>query len=726
MNNEQNEEESASLNELDLSNAEQIPAMLIIPRASGEKSDLASSSPGSSGGLPPVLTPRPPIVLNPPILLPPIVLPPFVPWGIAGVEATQATQFFLINGQGSGAAPNNSVPSVANKVLILRVYPRKGVILASPAQVTGVVSRPGKPDLLPINGPVAVQDTSAIQRVNANHSLNFRIPAADCVGTVTFTIKLINTTLATDFRMTTITRTFDVVPQVRVHGVLIHYTGRGMNIANPTGIDLINTLAWVGLTYPISGFNYTACNVTDFNGDLTVGGGGGCGTGWNVLFNMLWTMRSASGTNDVFIGLLPAGVPTSGVIGCGGGGVAIAYNGGGTVLAQEVGHAFGRAHAPCGNPGGPDPNYPHYNSYPSGSIGEFGVNTSNMQIFNPSSTYDFMSYCGPVWVSPYTYTGLKNAIVATPAAAHPERAGSEADALPGEYLFISFRMDQGGQVEVMNSFHLYTPKPPQEVGIETSVSCSLLNKKGQVILTHHCRLTNPHHDENAASAEFYEALPWSKDIAKITFMRNGKVSHTSEVDEHAPGVNFVTTKKLLERRTELMRLEWNIKQDQGVVKSQKAVKYILRYSNNAGSTWRAVTADIEENSHVVNLNTLPGGDQCLFQIVASSGMRTSTATTEPFAVDRKPYEAHILSPKSSDNFKKGADVRLYGGGFSPDFGTIDFDYVTWTSDRDGLLGTGYEVITNKLSSGRHRISINLPDGLGGDVSASVYIQIGTE
>ena len=360
--------------------------------------------------------------------------PPILLWGIAGIEATQATQFFKINNQGSGVGPNNSVPMIARKQLIFRVYPRTGA-LVSPGTVTGTITRPGKPTLSPINGPVPVGPLSSIQRINANQSLNFRIPADDCVGTVTFTIRIVDTANPANARTQAITLTFGEVPQLRVHGVLIHYTGKGMNIPAPSGIDLINTLKYVAQTYPISGINYTACEVINFNGDLTVGGGGGCGTGWNQLFNTLWNMRAASGTTDAFVGLLPPGVPTSGVIGCGGGGVAIAYKDGGAVLAQEVGHAFGRAHAPCGNPGGPDPNYPVYGTYPSGSIGEFGVDTSTMAIVNPASTFDFMSYCGPTWVSPYTYSGLKNALIASPAAQSTMRAGGCPKS--GEYSICS-------------------------------------------------------------------------------------------------------------------------------------------------------------------------------------------------------------------------------------------------------------------------------------------------
>ena len=41
---------------------------------------------------------------------------------IAGIERTQAVQYFLFNGQGSGFAADNTVPLVANKSMILRVY----------------------------------------------------------------------------------------------------------------------------------------------------------------------------------------------------------------------------------------------------------------------------------------------------------------------------------------------------------------------------------------------------------------------------------------------------------------------------------------------------------------------------------------------------------------------------------------------------------------------------
>jgi hypothetical protein len=72
-------------------------------------------------------------------------------------------------------------------------------------------------------------------------------------------------------------------------------------------------------------------------------------------------------------------------------------------FAHEVGHNFGRYHSPCGNPAGPDPNYPYANA----SIGVLGYDVWNNWIFDPkaSNWTDVMAYCGYDWISDYTYRG---------------------------------------------------------------------------------------------------------------------------------------------------------------------------------------------------------------------------------------------------------------------------------------------------------------------------------
>lgn len=74
-----------------------------------------------------------------------------------------------------------------------------------------------------------------------------------------------------------------------------------------------------------------------------------------------------------------------------------------TTLVHEVGHAHGREHAPCGLYGQPsDPGYPYGNAL----IGAWGWDSASDTWFDPDENRDMMSYCGPLWVSDYTWVAL--------------------------------------------------------------------------------------------------------------------------------------------------------------------------------------------------------------------------------------------------------------------------------------------------------------------------------
>ena len=71
------------------------------------------------------------------------------------------------------------------------------------------------------------------------------------------------------------------------------------------------------------------------------------------------------------------------------------------VAAHELGHNFGRSHAPCGGVSSSDPNYP----YAGGVIGQWGYDMTAGTLKLPTST-DLMGYCGSNWISDYTYVGV--------------------------------------------------------------------------------------------------------------------------------------------------------------------------------------------------------------------------------------------------------------------------------------------------------------------------------
>ena len=64
---------------------------------------------------------------------------------------------------------------------------------------------------------------------------------------------------------------FETVPMPTVHGILVHYTGPDFfdNLvdAQPTGLDLLTTLDQVMRCYPISGFQYSGCEIIAWTTD---------------------------------------------------------------------------------------------------------------------------------------------------------------------------------------------------------------------------------------------------------------------------------------------------------------------------------------------------------------------------------------------------------------------------------------------------------------------------
>ena len=69
-------------------------------------------------------------------------------------------------------------------------------------------------------------------------------------------------------------------------------------------------------------------------------------------------------------------------------------------IAHETGHNLNLPHNPCsGGEGNPDLNYP----YAGGNIGTWGYDIYTGALYDPAVYKDLMTYCGPEWISDYTF-----------------------------------------------------------------------------------------------------------------------------------------------------------------------------------------------------------------------------------------------------------------------------------------------------------------------------------
>ncbi len=126
---------------------------------------------------------------------------------------------------------------------------------------------------------------------------------------------------------------------------------------------------------------------------------------WNQILSEVRALEIMDGRGRYFYGVVHT-TYTRGIAGLGyvGAGAAIGWDdpSGDGVAAHELGHNFGRLHAPCGNPSGVDPNYPTYPPYTNAAIGVTGLDFATLTI-KQASQFDLMSYCHPEWISDYTF-----------------------------------------------------------------------------------------------------------------------------------------------------------------------------------------------------------------------------------------------------------------------------------------------------------------------------------
>ncbi|MEP6687356.1 MAG: M66 family metalloprotease, partial [Gemmatimonadales bacterium] len=125
---------------------------------------------------------------------------------------------------------------------------------------------------------------------------------------------------------------------------------------------------------------------------------------WTQILNELKAARTSDGNPRYYYGVVKP-TYTSGIAGVGYVGLPVAIGwdrpGADQVAAHEWGHNWGRNHAPCGDPGNPDLNYP----YANGDIGVYGFDVESETI-KPPSYKDLMGYCNNEWISDYSYTGV--------------------------------------------------------------------------------------------------------------------------------------------------------------------------------------------------------------------------------------------------------------------------------------------------------------------------------
>jgi hypothetical protein len=320
---------------------------------------------------------------------------------VAAVDAIQSVQ-----------RDDNSVPLVAARPLFVRVYAIANEMTTNVPTVRLRLYGPaGQFDSVTIPAPV-IQTQTNVLRSDIVASYNYTVPAVQVIKGLRIAAEVdpdddLGETNESDNRWpATGTLALDVrtVPPLQIRFVPVRQSVNGMvgdvnNTNKAAFADLAARIFPLEKVTPTLHATYTSSAPVLQSDD----GNGG----WGQILGEMNALRITEGSSNTYYGVV-ATTYNSGIAGLGyiGTPAAIGWDKGssvGGIVAHELGHTFGRSHAPCGTTPA-DPNYP----YPNAQIGVWGYDQGTGVIKDSVAMFDLMSYCSPAWISDYTYKGVLN------------------------------------------------------------------------------------------------------------------------------------------------------------------------------------------------------------------------------------------------------------------------------------------------------------------------------
>jgi hypothetical protein len=639
--------------------------------------------------LPPSPTPFPAQASLPPIpptepALPPLTSTPQpvsptpsppTPLKLHGVEVTQGIQVFnepeLPNcnadpTQQTHIFCNNSVPLVAGRHTMVRVYPTcadacpSADILLRLRLLKDGQEQANLTRILPVATLQRLTQLSlSDMRLSLENSVNFEFfPAPDWMaGPVTFILEAIPQGEASQPASLTLTKEFAPRKPLRVAYLPIDY--QGVRPPEPAGLDY-----WLLRMYPVPGVEYYRLPVPNmaWEGELNKG---------EVLRQLLHTYwlytQSQPPENwpDQLFGWLPQEFYNGGAsdpswcANCAGphssrvafGGLRPEQDiGGPRVLVHEIAHNLGAQHAwsptqredaACFKAEGADiwvdPTWPYLQTPHTQEVGIDLYN--NPPVIYPASAYDVMAYCARPWISPHTYRKIFNSPILQPNAAAPlPLTGIQPPLDTGQsgVLLVSAMINPDGVVSKPEIIRLESssfgsaglnPPPGDDY-------CLDVRAGDGSILAHHCfdvgftdvETGLPTNDPSPFFFILTQIDPQA--VAKITVSKNETSLLTVTPSNHTPRVTVISPnggETLAGQQT----IAW-----EGDDADGDALSYDLLFSADGGQSWLPLAVRLGQSRYTLDPQQLPATHNGLIRVIANDGFNTTVDESDaPFSID---------------------------------------------------------------------------------------------
>ncbi len=691
------------------------------------------------------------------------------PAELIGLEVNQSIQDWT-----------NSVPLVADKQTIVRAHIQS--LDSTPVRAVGRLygerggsELPSSP-LLPLNsgGSVLAGQDAIGQRGDINASLNFALPPDWRSGDVMLRLELVGggvvcSEAAPPENTCSADITFQTVATPSLRMVEVIYEDAAGDEKTVTTAERDEQAARIETVMPVASVNYTNAELSrrfvepdneddreDFLADVN---------------ESLLTARSNDGLNDLYLGVLKDSIPD------GGGGLAagIQANAASWFMSgtedrdafgyarnrgpHEVGHTIGERHAAdasqityCSNNqnvGSAAVEYPFVTTigttdFPTlGPIGDsntevwgvdprFVLDGSNddLAVVDPNMTFALMGYCNSLdntsqgrWIDSFYLPRFIDDINAIDWSEGPVPDGGgfwgffrgfwPFDAPTEDVEFRPFFVNSPGVVPIAMPVGDYVLELRDAAGaVVESVTFEPFVFEGDAA-----------EDGSEASSFAIFVVPISDppDYATAVVLdpAGGEIG-AIDASPNPPTVAVTSPTAGDTFNGAAVIAEWSGSDPDG-----DPLTYVVQYSSDGGTTWQTVAVDLTDTTITIERQEIAGSTTARIRVIASDGTRSAMADSPVFSVGNNDPALVIRNPADGQFFSGVQSVFLHASAIDPEDGRLGDASIVWSSDLDGALGSGDEIVllASDLSEGVHLITASATDSAGATTSSTVTIEI---
>lgn len=659
---------------------------------------------------------------------------------VSKLEVTQAIQYL-----DNPDFPDNSLPLIRGRRTIVRMYIGVAGAAGAVAGVDGQLrvfvngaEMAGSP-FSPVNDPITAPLVPDREDTYDTLNFKFQVPGSGLLDTGTVDVDLIaevnpdETVAESNFLNNTLSLndlSFECRRSPSIAYVPFNYTYEGEDDPSNTGLpDPIKMLPGIGddflwHTYPIPNPpNYYQAPIPPIDWDEDVD------TTYNDMLDTLEATRALMAPMPDFIyGWVP-GNPLDGCNGWASGNAALGNtqddpNRFQRTFAHEIGHLFGLDWAITGGV--------HYSETLDPDVG-FDTGWPASEVVDeddcdppgaPQQGTKCRDLKGFMWAGKLTTEAWISAEMYTFLAEHELLESSCPGIIFPPFPFRDFFSITGGFVrpgcevvdccpgcpgpEFLNP--IYQLKGPAKLTPNNprgTRRLELRDKAGKALFKLNFEVFEMADSEQKAGVTpFALVVPALRNVSSVVLLSEGKEVAQIKRSPNPPKVTLVSPKKgaILTSQTQIRWTASDADKD--------PLLFSLQYSPDAGKTFVPLAVNLTKTEFLLDTSKVAGsrGKMGRLRVIATDGLNTTIGEVGSISVPkRKPPTVRIVEPGITPDqplkLRKGSPLILDGYGYDPEDGFLPDKALVWESNKDGRLGTGRLLQTNKLSVGQHTISL---------------------